>query len=152
VMINENAVIVEQIAFNQLGLVNNPEVNWFHPNMDLSKSYAAQSEDLVKPTSIEGDGWVITRLPAGFHQVEQVRRNVAGKAAMINHVVFSDGLASVSLFIEPIEKNEAPKVGRCMQGATNVFANIVDEHQVVVVGEVPEATTRQIAASVSFKK
>jgi sigma-E factor negative regulatory protein RseB len=153
VMLNENAEIVEQIAFNQLGLFNNPDVNWFHPDMDLSKSYAAQSsEDLVKPTSIEGDGWVITRLPAGFHQVEQVRRNVAGKAAMVNHVVFSDGLASVSLFIEPIEKNETPKVGRCMQGATNIFADIVDDHQVVVVGEVPEATVKQIAGAVSFKK
>ena len=152
VMLNENGVIVENVAFNQLGMVNNPESNWFQSDADLSKAYAGQSEEMVKPSDIEGDGWVITRLPAGFHQVEQVRRNVAGKTAMVNHLVFSDGLASVSLFIEPIEKNEAPKVGRCMQGATNVFADVVDDHQVIVVGEVPEATTRQIAASVSFKK
>lgn len=152
VMINERGDMVEQIAFNQLLLVNNPDMDWFHPGADSARINNMQVEEKARQYGVEGDGWVITQLPAGFHKVEQVRRNVSGKTVMASHLVFSDGLASVSLFIEPIEKNVAPKQGRCVQGATNVFADVVDDHQVIVVGEVPEATVRQIAGSVSFRK
>jgi sigma-E factor negative regulatory protein RseB len=58
----------------------------------------------------------------------------------------------VSLFIETLEKNAKPKLGLIAQGGTNVYANALDGYQIIVVGEVPEATVRLIANAVSFKK
>lgn len=152
VMLSERGQMVEQVAFSQLALMNTQNMDWFHPEVFPGKMYVMQPEETVTPAVVEGDGWVISQLPAGFRKVDQVRRQVPGKALPVHHLVFSDGLASVSLFIETLGKNAKPKLGLVTQGGTNVFAQVVGSYQVIVVGEVPEATVRQIASAVSFKK
>jgi sigma-E factor negative regulatory protein RseB len=152
VMLNERNDPIEQVAFNQLALMNSEDINWFRPQVSPGKTYVMQPEETVTPTTVEGDGWVVAQLPPGFRKVDQVRRNVPGKVAPVHHLLFSDGLASVSLFIELLEKAAQPKQGSVAQGATNVYASVVDGHQIIVVGEVPEITVRQIANAVSFRK
>jgi sigma-E factor negative regulatory protein RseB len=152
VMLNENSQMIEQVAFSQLSLMNTQDMDWFRPEVTPGKTYVMQPEETVTPGVVEGEGWTISQLPAGFRKVDQVRRKVPGKALPVHHLVFSDGLASVSLFIETLEKNAKPKQGLAVQGGTNVYAQAVDGHQLIVVGEVPEATVRQIANAVSFKK
>lgn len=152
VMLNERKEMIEQVAFNQLALMNTEDMDWFRPNIAPGKTYVMQPEETVSPALLEGEGWVIAQLPPGFRKVDQVRRKVPGKSAPVHHLVFSDGLASVSLFIETLDKNSVPKQGLTTQGVTNVYANAVDGHQIIVVGEVPEATVMQIANAVSFKK
>lgn len=152
VMLNERKEMIEQIAFNQLALMNTEDMDWFRPNVTPGKTYVMQPEETVSPALLEGEGWVIAQLPPGFRKVDQVRRKVPGKSAPVHHLVFSDGLASVSLFIETLDKAAAPKQGLASQGVTNVYANAVDGHQIIVVGDVPEATVKQIANAVSFKK
>lgn len=152
VMLNERSQMIEQVAFSQLALMDSQEMDWFRPEVSPGKTYVMQPEETVTPGVVEGEGWTIAQLPAGFRKVDQVRRKVPGKSAPVHHLVFSDGLASVSLFIEALEKNAKPKQGLATQGGTNVYAQAVDGYQVIVVGEVPEATVRQIASAVSFKK
>jgi len=67
-------------------------------------------------------------------------------------LIFSDGIASVSLFVEPLVEGQRPKKGHMLMGSTNMCANVVDGHQIIVVGEVPEKTVESIAKSVSFKR
>jgi sigma-E factor negative regulatory protein RseB len=152
VMLNEQNDAIEQVAFNQLALMNTQDINWFRPQVSPGKTYVMQPEEIVTPATVEGDGWILSQLPPGFRRVDQVKRNVPGKAAPVHHLVFSDGLASVSLFIEVLDKAVAPKLGSVTQGATNVYAGAMGGYQIIVVGEVPEATVRQIANAVSFRK
>ena len=81
-------------------------------------------------------------------------RMVHGKTLPVTHVVFSDGLAYVSLFIEPA--NLKLKVGnkptQAVVGNTSYYMNILDGYQVTVVGEVPEVTAAQIGNAVIFNK
>jgi sigma-E factor negative regulatory protein RseB len=152
VMLNENNQMIEQVAFSQLSLMNTQDMDWFRPEVSPGKTYVMQPEETVTPGVVEGEGWTISQLPSGFRKVDQVRRKVPGKTLPVHHLVFSDGLASVSLFIETLEKNAKPKQGLAVQGGTNVYAQAVDGHQLIVVGEVPEVTVRQIVSAVSFKK
>jgi sigma-E factor negative regulatory protein RseB len=152
VMLNEHNEMIEQVAFSQLALMNTQDMDWFRPEVSPGKTYVMQPEETVTPALLEGEGWVVAQLPPGFRKVDQVRRKVPGKASPVHHLVFSDGLASVSLFIETLEKNVKPKLGLIAQGGTNVYANALDGYQIIVVGEVPEATVRLIANAVSFKK
>ena len=69
----------------------------------------------------------------------------------VEHHVYSDGLASVSVFIE---KRPAGGKARAMQGlsrmgAVHAFGKMVDEFQITVMGEVPGETVNLIAASVT---
>lgn len=148
---NERNEVVEQIAFNQLQLLDTQNMDWFQPNVDNKKPYVME-ELAPAASSKEASSWTLAELPAGYRKIDQVKCKVSGKKLPVTHVIFSDGLASVSLFIEPLAKGVRPKTGHTAIGATNFYANVISGNQIMVVGEVPEDTVAQIANAVSFKK
>lgn len=150
-LLNANNKTLEQIYFNKLSMLNSHNnLNWFQPKIDMSKSYVTEQKALM--TRDDSDWIVTTNLPAGYQKVDHVQRIVRGKKTMVDQLIFSDGIASVSLFIEPLIEGQRPKKGHMLMGSTNMCANVVDGHQIIVVGEVPEETVRSIAKAVSFKQ
>lgn len=95
-------------------------------------------------------GWVLTQQPAGFRKLTEQKRSIAGRAAMVSHIVYSDGLAAVSVFIEPLPKVR-PAQSLSHQGAVNIYIRPVSDYMVTVLGEAPAATVMQIANSLEFK-
>lgn len=152
VMVNNRDEIMESIAFNQLSLFSNPALDWFRPTIDHKKDYVMEDDRSIVSESGAPVDWMIKDLPAGYRKVEQKVRMVPGKPYPVTHVVFSDGMASVSLFIEPIPKGARTRVTLATKGNTSFYANANSGHLVTVVGEVPEATIVQIANAVVFKK
>jgi sigma-E factor negative regulatory protein RseB len=67
----------------------------------------------------------------------------------VNHLVYSDGLAMVSVFVEALVDGEEVLQGYSSRGAVNAFSRVAGDHQITVVGEVPLTTVRRIAASVT---
>lgn len=148
-LLNDKTETLEQIAFQELSMLNSRDLNWFQPKIDISKNYVM--EDVATHNRVHSD-WIIAELPPGYTKVDHVELMVNGRTSPVNQMIFSDGIASVSLFIEPIIKGTRPKTGFKLVGSTNICANIIDGYQVVVVGEVPLATVQQISKAVSFKK
>jgi sigma-E factor negative regulatory protein RseB len=145
---NKNQTL-EQIEFSQLSILNSQDTNWFQPKIDVSKNYVMEDTTAVSHVN---SNWILAELPVGYVQVDHRALVVPGKAAPVDQMIFSDGIASVSLFIEPLTKGMHPKMGHMLIGSTNICANVIDGYQITVVGEVPEATVMQIAKAVSFKK
>lgn len=148
--LNEHGEALEQISFSQLTWMDGQNMDWFKPKFDPSKSYVMDQDGPAKANTSEMD-WEVSQLPAGYRKVDLVKQPVQGKAAPVTQIIFSDGLASISVFIEPLVKGARPKVGHTAVGATNFYALVHDGHQVMVVGEVPEAAVTQFANAVSFK-
>lgn len=144
--------VVEQVAFSQLVLGQESGMEWFRPELQRGKNYEVSPEERVMQGVPAADGWTVSQLPPGFRKTQQVRRMFPGKLHPVEHLVFWDGLASVSLFIEPMGQGIVPRVGEYAQGATHVQVSVLNGHQVVVVGEVPAITVNQIATSVSFSR
>jgi sigma-E factor negative regulatory protein RseB len=67
------------------------------------------------------------------------------------HVVFSDGLASISVFIEP-GAGAGDQEATATLGPVNVFRREVDQHRVVVMGEVPAIAVRRLAEGVERRR
>lgn len=151
-LVNDKDDVVEQVAFNQIALLEGSNMDWFRPELQRGKNYVMAPEDKVMQATPQTDGWTIGQLPPGFRKTEQVKRMFPGKAFPVDHMVFWDGMASISLFIEPMPRGVVPKVGGYAQGATNVQVSVHDGHQVVVMGEVPAVTVNQISNSISFSK
>ena len=145
---NKNQTL-EQIAFNQLSTLNSQDVNWFQPKIDVRKNYVMEDKTMVN--HVDSD-WIVAELPAGYVKVDHRALAVAGKSVPVDQMIFSDGIGSVSLFIEPIVKGVRPKMGHMSIGSTNICAHVLDGYQITVVGEVPESTVMQIAKAVTFKK
>lgn len=140
---------LEQIEFTQLSTLNSHDVNWFQPKIDVTKSYEMQDKTAVN--HVDSD-WIVAELPIGYVKVDHRALAVPGKVTPVDQMVFSDGIGSVSLFIEPMTKGMRPKMGQMSIGPTNICAHVLDGYQITVVGEVPAATVMQIAKAVSFKK
>jgi sigma-E factor negative regulatory protein RseB len=151
-MMNSKNEMMDSIAFNQLGLINNADLDWFKPKIDANKNYVMEDEIATRADNNPSPHWALKELPAGYRKVGQMIRTVRGKSFPVTHVVFSDGLASASLFIEPMAKGVKARSGHSVMGNTSFYSSVAGYLQITVLGEVPEATVAQIANAVVFIK
>ena len=76
-----------------------------------------------------------------------------GEGGQVGQVVYSDGLAAVSVFIEPLEGRRDPvRTGLASVGAIHIYTKEVAKHMVTVVGEAPAASVQRIANAVEFRR
>jgi len=94
-------------------------------------------------------GWAVANPPAGFRKVMEMRRTMPGKPQPVSHLVFTDGLASISVFIEPAAPGTKPVEATYDEGLYSVFVGSVGDHVVTVLGEVPPAATQQVGRGVT---
>jgi len=71
-----------------------------------------------------------------------------GEARDVVHIVCSDGLASISVFIEPwsAARSQYP----VQEGAVNMVGKRVGKFWLTIVGEVPMVAIRQVADTLEF--
>lgn len=151
-MYSDRSEMVESFAFTQLVLGSGV-------NRDMLRSrYAGKSQawrvdkSALEQSEASADtGWVLRNQPAGFNKVTEMRRSIAGRPVSVAHIVYSDGLAAVSVFIEPMPKSPPP-AGPTYQGAVNIYVTSHADQMVTVVGETPARTVKQIAESLSFRE
>jgi sigma-E factor negative regulatory protein RseB len=140
--------VVEQVVFTTLRL---PERI---PDADLQPSVAAEGYAWIRqgaplPPTPASIPWRVTRSPPGFALSSSSMQLLPGGQKPVAHLVLSDGLASVSVFIEAEAAGGTPPRGRGRLGAANAFTTVIDGHQVTAVGEVPAHTVQNIATSVA---
>ena len=82
---------------------------------------------------------------------EHKQQKIAVSDTPVDHMVYSDGLATVSIFVEKIIGQPVVKPGASKMGGVNAFATIASGYQVTAVGEVPLTTVEYIAKSVAHK-
>lgn len=104
-----------------------------------------QPVEVSAPSGLKGE-WEVTQLPPGFRLAEAGLRPT-GAGGTVRQLLFTDGVATVSAFIAPLgERNVF--TGATTMGAVNAYGRKIDDHQITVVGEVPEVTVRMIAKHV----
>ncbi len=109
----------------------------------------------VEPVDMTAQGWKITPNVPGFKEIRELRRPMASREAgqapiPVDQAVFSDGLAAISVFVEPVEKNSR-KEGAGENGATHVLVKRKGDFWITLLGEVPQATLQQIASAIEYK-
>ena len=89
--------------------------------------------------------WVADEAPSGFRVVSTQQKILPDVDDPLTHIVYSDGLATVSVFISPV--TDAKKPRRSSVGASNSYSTVIGEYRVTAVGQVPQVTVEQIAKS-----
>ncbi len=97
-------------------------------------------------------GWSLAAELPGFHKVVELKRRL-GESRPVGQMVYSDGLAAVSVFIEPLAARHDPvRTGLANMGAINIYTREVANHMITVVGEAPALSVQRIADSVEFRQ
>jgi sigma-E factor negative regulatory protein RseB len=146
--LDERSHPIEQFSFTQLSIgapISREQLNARHAAGDW------KVEKL--PVSEVADGrWRARSLLPGFFKTQEMRRRWRDGGPPIEHLVFSDGLAAVSVFIEPLDRDHPHAAGAAVQGALNLFVRPIAGYTISVLGEVPPATVRNIAYEIESYK
>jgi sigma-E factor negative regulatory protein RseB len=91
--------------------------------------------------------WSAASLPPGFRMTVRSAQVLPGSASAVDHLVFTDGFASVSVFVErqAAPSGQPPVPESATVGSSSAFSTVIDGHKITAVGEVPPATVRFIA-------
>ena len=142
---------IEQVMFTSLGIGDRISAAALKPSLtgDGYAWYRQESSDRKPVKNTDAPGWTVERLPAGFRMVNFQHKRMRQDSISAEHMVFSDGLATVSVYVEKLAEDKTPVTGPSSMGAMNAYRAEVDGYQVTVIGEVPSATVQMIARSVS---
>lgn len=140
---------LESFAFTHVSIGGPLEHGALKPGFDRDNVRVQH----VRTTEMRSDdmGWTFrTHLP-GFRKVSTMKRQTGEANTESLHAVFSDGLASISVFIEPGGAAGEQETTATL-GPVNVFRRQVDQHRVVVMGEVPAIAVRRLGEGVERKR
>ncbi len=144
---NERNEPVEQFTFTDIAIGAKVDREMVRPSWPPEPP-AWQVHDAGPAEADAADtGWTVTAAPPGFSRVAEGYRTLRGKRSPVAHIVYSDGLVAVSVFVE-VASGVHP-VGLLQQGGVNVFVRDADGYVVTALGEAPAMTIRQIANSVA---
>lgn len=151
-IVNEKGEAVEEFTFTQLTIGGNIEKELVKSSFaGESRQWRVENAGVVR-ADLAKSGWSVNAAIPGFHKVVEIRRQLR-PSQPVNQVVYSDGLAAVSVFIEPVElRQDAVRQGLSTMGAVNIYTRELANHVVTVVGEAPARTVRQIGDAVEFHR
>ncbi|HJV87033.1 MAG TPA: MucB/RseB C-terminal domain-containing protein [Noviherbaspirillum sp.] len=155
--LNEKRETVEQIAFTQISIGNVDHAR-VKPSIQNTSGWHVENA-VMSQASLAG--WSVKGLPPGFRKIHEVKRMVSNQSSSsgaastvpsqreVSQMVFSDGLAAISVFIEPGSQSRTE--GSIQQGALNIVGKRQGDFWLTIVGEVPSTAIKQVANSIEFK-
>lgn len=147
-LVNEKGVAIEKMMFTDIDYPVWISPDELKPNLDPEGYtwYRHNDEEDTAPTA--NGNWAIKSLPAGFRASVSVPKKLGPGRSPVYQTVYTDGLASVSVFVERLKTKQKPISGISSMGAITASSRVLDGHQITVIGDVPKATVQQIADSV----
>ncbi|MCP4301807.1 MAG: hypothetical protein GY783_14570 [Gammaproteobacteria bacterium] len=143
-LIGSDGSAIEEVKFADISLnkeihasalapsYSTDDFRWFnHPSRHVTRS-------------VETD-WASDNLPQGFRAISTHEEKMPGGQEFVTHILYSDGLANVSVFIAL--RGDANSQGPSSVGGSNSYSAVVGDHKVTAVGEVPAMTVEQIATT-----
>lgn len=149
----ENKQKIEEIFFTSIEFLDVIPDSMLDPTIDtegFTLFRSGEGDDVVDYVA-DGIPWHVAALPQGFSLSVYRQRPMAGSQYPVEHLVYWDGLATVSVFIEDPNSVADVDEGLSSFGSTNAFSLTVGGRKVTAVGEVPPRTVRRIARSLHSK-
>ena len=146
-LIDGDGDVIEQYMFTQISIGKDiPESDLSARHLAKATTAAPRPNDALPQASTKS--WGASQLPAGYTLSARMQRKLPARRQPVEHLVYTDGLAVVSVFIEPVNDATAALSGLTHMGAVHAFGKVLDGHQITVLGEAPAKTVDMIGASV----
>lgn len=151
-VLDQHGRIIEQLMFVKLEAPADVPDQAFKPTVN-GRDYTWYNQDEKAPAKVPAKStWEVSNRPSGFRLTLREVRRIAGSHGPVEHLLYSDGLASVSVYIEPMAPGEGkPFRGLAGLGAMNAYGRMLDHYQITVVGEVPAVTVERFARDIQRK-
>ena len=155
--VGASRVVLESAAFSEIEIGIKPPADARAQAVPRLDGYRVQRPQPQR-TNLEAEGWTLVRPPAGFKLTSCVKRpldmpsDASGGGEPVLQATFTDGLAHVSLFVEPHSARRPRSEVQAHQGATTTVVVRRNEHWITAVGDVPAATLKQLAGALERRR
>ncbi len=162
--LDSNGGVLEQSAFSELQLDAPVKMEKLAQMMAATEGYKVEQPVLTKTTA-NAEGWNLKTSVPGFKALSCFKRSASPSTASAStgtgtgtggdqtmQWIFSDGLATVSLFVEDFDKTRHTQEGVMTQGATHSLFKRMNEFWLTAVGEVPPQTLKAFAQGLERKR
>jgi len=151
--LDTDGTVLEQAAFTELQLDAPVRMDKLSQMMAPPEGWRVERSEAARTTAA-AEGWTLKANVAGFKPMSCYKRPAGAASAPEGSIqwIFSDGLASVSLFVEPYERQRHPQEGLFSAGATQTLTRRIQDWWLTAVGEVPAQTLRAFAQSLERRK
>ena len=150
-LFDDQGKLAEQIMFTDLRLLDTDEQQQLTVIPQIDNSYAlvrSHSGEQETLTDVESN-WRLQFMPGGFWLDSRLSKPMSDADHKLQQLVLTDGLASVSVFIEPTSAESLQ--GASSMGAVNAFGARFNDYTITAIGEVPAKTVKQIAEAVTYQ-
>ncbi len=150
-LVNNQNEIIEQYLFVEI------QIGGDIPDADLqpvSDTDELQMFGNNTPSTAPADKthWQLQNMPTGFEMSNHVRRMSPMDANEVEHMVLTDGLSTVSIFIKQANEGQSGMSGLSKMGAVHAFRTTVNNYRVTVMGEVPADTVEFLAMGIALSE
>ena len=147
-VVNERGDVVEQFAFTDIQINVKVDKAMVEPSWPAVPPDWTVKELSAGDVAMHDTGWAVTRVPPGYFKIMEGFRKLRNRKNPVAHLVFSDGLVAISVFVEPFATAPVGAGMQSAQGGLNIYSVRQDDSMITVMGEAPGATVRQIGNSV----
>ena len=145
---NESGYPLEQIIFTKLDVLDSVPDALLKPSVSTA-GFTRHDNTKLNPVSKEPvNHWQVKWMPNGFTLSNNELHAFTADGHEVDHMVYTDGVAMVSVFIEKVRQRAQFVPGASKMGAVNAFTSHMNNYQVTAVGEVPPSTVEKMAVSV----
>jgi len=143
-LVDTNGEVIKEIKFADISIGDNITAAALDPSIELDSFTWYREPDRYRSVDVETN-WKCDDLPVGFSPISTKTELMADSEAPTTHIVYSDGIAKISVFIA--ERSAEESSGWALVGTSNSYTAEIDGFQVTAVGEVPGVTVQRIASS-----
>ncbi|MBT9590397.1 MAG: MucB/RseB C-terminal domain-containing protein [Thiobacillus sp.] len=129
-VVNNNGGVVSMFVFSEIQIGKVPDASLFRNDLTGKR---VMNAGVDMPVDV---AWSV-KPPPGYERVQTAVRALPGKKAPVTHLVYSDGLSVLSMFVEPADPQVERLHGLSAEGAIGIYAREVDGYTVTTLGEVP---------------
>lgn len=145
---NESGYPLEQIIFTKLDVVDSIPDKLLKSSVS-EKGFTRYDNTKRNPVNKQTvNHWQVKWMPNGFTLSNNEMHAFTANGHEVDHMVYTDGVAMVSIFIEKVRQRSQFVPGASKMGAVNAFTSHTNNYQVTAVGEVPQSTVEKMAVSV----
>lgn len=152
-LIGNGGMVLETFAFTELKIGGPITREMVSPKVESDSSGDWQVQH-VNSSEIRGDDgqWMFRNSLPGFRRVSGMKRQLRPDSPEGTQVIFSDGLAAISVFVEPLAGRAKEGATAFAVGAVNVYKRQIADYQLVVMGDVPATALRHFGDGIEPRR
>ena len=150
--VDASGKVLEQLMFVEISIGAEIPADMLKPAIDgKTFTWHKGNDASANKVNVNKTGWQIKNMPNGFSIKDRSKQKMPNSEDLVDYLFVSDGLATISVYIEKFDAETKGYVGASRMGAVSIYGSLMDDYHVTVVGEAPQSTVKMIAESISLQ-